>query len=54
MIKNLVNQGYQVDSFCSESDIMDITPIDAKIIKVNEVEKEKFTFFCNYYYDYQK
>lgn len=54
VIKNLVNQGYCVDSFCSEFDIMDITPTTAKIIKVNEIKKEKFTFFCNYYYEYQK
>lgn len=54
VIKNLVNQGYHVDSYNAWFDEMPYQPDGFKIIKVNEVDKEKFTLFEGYYFDYQK
>lgn len=54
VIKNLVNQGYSVDSYNAWFDEMAHKPDGYKIVKVNEIDKEKFTFFYGYYFDYQQ
>lgn len=54
VIKNLVNQGCSVDSYTAWNGEMADKPVGEKIIKVNKLDKEKFTLFEGYYFDYQK
>lgn len=54
VIKNLVNQGFGVDSFLCWSGDENETPDKLMNVKVNEVIKEHFAFFENVYFDYKK
>ena len=54
VIKNLVNQGFGVDSFLCWSGDKNVIPDKLMNIKVNEVIKEHFVFFEYVYFHYEK
>lgn len=54
VIKNLVNQGFGVDSFLCWNGDENETPTKLMNVKVNEVIKEHFVFFEYVYFCYEK
>ncbi|MBS9779400.1 MAG: hypothetical protein KGV51_02115 [Moraxellaceae bacterium] len=55
IIKNLVNQGYKVDSYVDEGYCFydDVTADRKRIIQVNKINKKDFAFFESTYFNYQ-
>lgn len=54
IIKNLVNEGYQVDTHIAQGYMSYDPPEEEKIIHINEYDSDNFAFIECVYYDYKK
>ncbi|MDO4895983.1 MAG: hypothetical protein Q3971_01365 [Moraxella sp.] len=57
IIKNMVNQGYHLDSYVNDWDLvalLDEPPNKCLDIDVNHIKKDDFLFYIGHYFDFKK